>query len=201
MDKIERTTMNEEKAIVLDFLPQGKSSGFKSEPVAIVLGMGYFTMLEVVPKPGIDIKPLEEVYIGKETRDKIDHIKQRIPYEQLTTVAKAELEKAVEQVILANEKRFLQFFNSSGSISLKRHQLELLPGVGRQHLEDILRARQEKPFESLKEVEDRIRFLTSPLSILRRRILAELEGDQKHYLFVRPPQTEELDRKPQRFTR
>lgn len=193
--------MNEDKAIILDFLPQGKSSGFKSEPIAIVLGINFFTLLEVVPKPGVDLKPLEEVYIGRDSRDKIDHIKQRIPYEQLTNTAKSELERAVDHVIQLNEKKFLHFFNASGSISLKRHQLELLPGVGKQHLEDILKARQAKPFESLKDVEDRIRFLTSPLSIIRRRVMSELEGDQKHYLFVRPPQTEEPEERRTRYSR
>lgn len=192
--------MNEDKAIVLDFLPQGKSSGFKSEPTAIVLGTSFFTLLEVVPKAGVDLKPLEEVYIGKDSRDKIDHIKQRIPFEQLTSVAKSELERAVENAIKHNEAKFVSFFNISGSISLKRHQLELLPGVGKQHLDDILKARQVKPFESLKDVEERIRFLTSPTAILRRRIMSELEGDQKHYLFVRPPQVEDLERKT-RFAR
>lgn len=183
--------MNEERAIVLDYLPQGKSSSFKAEPIAIVLGTSFFTLLEVVPKAGVDLKPLEEVYIGRETREKIDHIKQRIPFEQLTMSAKNELDKAVEAVILKNEKRFVNFFNQSGSISLKRHQLELLPGVGRQHLEDILHQRQAKPFESLKEIEDRVRFLTAPLAILRRRVMSELEGDEKHYLFARPPQTDD----------
>jgi putative nucleotide binding protein len=192
--------MNEDKAIVLDFLPQGKSSGFKSEPTAIVLGTSFFTLLEVVPKAGVELKPLEEVYIGKESRDKIDHIKQRIPFEQLTSVAKSELERAVEHAITHNEAKFVSFFNISGSISLKRHQLELLPGVGKQHLDDILKQRQAKPFASLKDVEERIRFLTSPISILRRRILSELEGDQKHYLFVRPPQVDDPERKA-RFAR
>ncbi len=182
--------MNEEKAIVLDFLPHGKSSSFKAEPVAIVLGTSFFTLLEVVPKPGVELKPVEEVYIGKESRDKIDHIKQRIPFEQLTNNAKAELDKAIEKVVLINEKKFVQFFNASGPISLKRHQLELLPGVGKHHLEDILKERQVKPFESLEDVEKRSK-LANLLSLIRKHIFTELQGDQKHYLFVRPPQSED----------
>ncbi|MEK6821261.1 MAG: DUF655 domain-containing protein, partial [archaeon] len=180
-----------EKALILDYLPQGRSSGFKNEPTAFVLGLSFFTLLEVAPKPGVALKPLEEVYIGKEARDKIDHIKQRVTYDNLTNTAKAELEKAVEHGIVLNEKKFLHFFNASGSVSLKRHQLELLPGVGKNHLDDILRARQEKPFESLKDIESRVRFLTSPVTVLRRRIVSELEGNEKHYLFARPPQAED----------
>lgn len=189
--------MNEDKGIVLDFLPHGKSSSFRAEPVAIILGASFFTLLEVVPKPGMDLKPLEEVYIGREARDKIDHIKQRIPFEQLTSNAKAELDKAIDKVIVQNEKRFVQFFNQSGPISLKRHQLELLPGIGKQHMEDILRERQAKPFESLEDIEKRVRFLTSPVAIIRRHVVNELEGDQKYYLFVRPPQVED-ERRPAR---
>ena len=192
--------MNEDHAIVLDFLPQGKSSSFKPEPLAIVVGMLHFTLLEVVPKQGVELKPLEEVYIGKESRDKGDHIKRRVNYDDLTASAKEELEKVVEKIILVNEKKFVQFFNAAGSISLKRHQLELLPGIGKQHLEDILRERQQKPFESLKDIESRVKFLTSPLAILRRHILNELEGQEKYYLFARPPQVEEPER-TRRFTR
>lgn len=192
--------MNEEKALVLDFLPNGKSSSFKSEPLAIVMGTAFFTLLEVVPKPSVELKPMEEVYIGKESREKIDHIKQRVTYDNLTNNAKSELEKAVEKVVEINEKRFVQFFNQSGSISLKRHQLELLPGVGKQHMEDILRERAVKPFESFKDIEARVKFLTSPLAIFRRHILSEIEGEQKHYLFVRPPQVED-EFKRKRFTR
>ncbi len=192
--------MNEEKALVLDFLPHGKSSSFKDEPLAIVLGTSYFTLLEVVPKPSTELRPMEEVYIGKESRDKIDHIKQRVTYENLTNNAKSELEKAVEKIVEQSEKRFIQFFNTAGSISLKRHQLELLPGVGKQHMEDILRERTLKTFDSFKELESRIKFLTSPIAILRRHILNELEGAQKHYLFVRPPQTED-EFKRKRFSR
>ena len=183
--------MNEDKAIVLDFLPQGKSSSFKPEPLAIVVGTSHFTLLEVVPKPNVELKPLEEVYIGKDAREKVDHIKRRINYDDLTGNAKEELERIIEKIILDNEKKYVNFFNTAGSISLKRHQLELLPGIGKQHLEDILRERQQKPFESLKDIESRVKFLTSPLAILRRHILNELEGNEKYYLFARPPQTDE----------
>ncbi|MDP2666558.1 MAG: DUF655 domain-containing protein [Candidatus Diapherotrites archaeon] len=190
--------MNEERAIILDFLPHGKSSSFKSEPLALVVGTAFFTLLEVVPKPNTELKPLEEAYIGKEARDKIDHIKQRTTYDNLTSNARAELDKAIDKIIGMNETKFLQFFNSAGPISLKRHRLELLPGVGKHHMELILRERTTKLFDSFTELESRIKFPTSVTSILRRRILNELEGKEKHFLFVRPPQIED-ERHVRRF--
>lgn len=188
--------MNEERAIVLDYLSHGKSSSFKSEPLAFVLGTAFFTLLEVVPKPNADLKPLEEVYIGKDSREKIDHIKQRTTFDNLTSNARAELDKAIDKVIQSNPEKFLQFFNASGPISLKRHRLELLPGVGRHHMELILQQRTTQPFTSFEDLESRVKFLTSVTSILRKRILNELEGKEKHYLFVRPPQVEDELRRP-----
>ena len=187
--------MNEEHAIVLDFLPQGKSSSFKSEPVGIAIGTGFFTLLELVPKADVELKPMEKVYIGKDIREKIDHIKQRINFDDLTSSSQNELEKAIDQIIKENEKKFVQFFNKAGPISLKRHQLELLPSIGKNHLEELIQARTQKPFETLQEIDDRVKFISNPLNIIRRRVLGELEGKDKYYLFVRPPQVEDKQRR------
>ncbi|MEM4326760.1 MAG: DUF655 domain-containing protein, partial [Candidatus Diapherotrites archaeon] len=146
----------EDYALVLDFLPKGRSTDYKSEPICIVLGKNFFTLLEVVPKPNIDLKPQEEVYIGKEQRDKIDFIKRRINYKDLTTNAINELESAIEKVVAEREQFFVNFFNKSTAISLKRHQLELLPGLGKKHLSDILSERQKMPFSSFADINQRV---------------------------------------------
>ena len=112
--------MVEEKALVLDYLARGKSSSFKTEPLAQLMGTEYFTLLEVTPKPDADLKALEEVYVGKEDRPKIDFIKRRIAYKDLTNNSLAELEETVEKIIHSNEKKFVDFYNNSRSITLKR---------------------------------------------------------------------------------
>ena len=88
---------NEEYALVLDYLPKGKSSSFKTEPVAQVVGTEFFTLLEVVPKK--ELKALEKIYVGKEVRQHIEYIKKRITYSELTSNSVAELEKAIEKII------------------------------------------------------------------------------------------------------
>src|SRR3989338_9026956 len=105
---------NEEYAIVLDYLAKGKSSSFRSEPIAQVIGTNFFTLLEVVPKE--EVKALEKVYVGKEKRDKILQIKKRINFNELTSTAVAEIEKAIEKIIIEDEPRFVKFFNTAGSI-------------------------------------------------------------------------------------
>jgi len=177
---------NEEYAIVLDYLAKGRSSSFRPEPLAQVLGISFFTLLEVVPKE--ELKPLEKVYVGRDKRDKILQIKRRVEFGALTSTAVAELDKSIEKVILEDEPRFVKFFNTAGSITIKRHQLELLPGLGKKHMVEILAERSKKPFESLKELSERVPLMTDPLKTLVKRIIEELRGDDpKHFIFSRPP--------------
>ncbi len=177
---------NEEQALVLDYLPKGRPNSFKPEPIAQVIGKQFFSLLEVVPKA--ELKVMETVYVGKEERDKIEFIKRRINYEQLTSTAVAELDKAVEKIVLEDAQRFLDFFNNAAPITLRRHQLELLPGMGKKHMQDIIKARTQKPFDSFEDISERVKLLPAPLKTITKRIRLELEDDSlNHYLFARPP--------------
>ena len=177
---------NEEYAIVLDYLPRGKSSSVKTEPVAQVLGIEFFSLLEVVPKR--ELKIGSKVYIGKETREDIELIKRRIAYKELTSTAAGEIEKAVELVVKENVERFVGFLNHSPAITLRRHQLELIPGVGKKHVFLILDERQKKPFSSFMEFEERVPGVGNLQKAFVRRVLTELEDEtEKHHLFTRGP--------------
>ena len=63
---------------------------FKKEPLVQAVGTDQFKLLELVPK-GTDILTGETVYIGDKERDKIERVKRRIGYEDLTQTAKLEL--------------------------------------------------------------------------------------------------------------
>ncbi len=181
---------NEENAIVLDYLPTGKSSNFKAEPLAQVLGIEFFTLLEVIPSNSL--KVLQKVYIGKDKRDEIQFIKKRVSFDELTNTAVSEIEKAIELIVKENSGKFLDFFNKSGSLSLRMHQLELLPGLGKKHLFEMLKERETKPFESFKEITERVNLMPDPAKLIVKRVILELEDDKlKYYVFVRPPAKEE----------
>lgn len=179
---------NEEQAIVLDFLPHGRSSGFKAEPYAIVLGTSFFTLLEVVPKVGVALKIMDSVYVGQGDRPHIELVRRRIDYKDLTNTAQGELEKGIEKIVNDHPERFLQFFNRSQPISLKRHRLELLPGMGKKHFLEVLKERETQPFSSLDDIRKRLPNMANPVAMIVKRVMEELEGDaEKHYLFTRPP--------------
>lgn len=190
----------EEKALVLDYLARGRSSDIKTEPIAQLIGEEYFTLLEVVPKSGIDFKALEQVYVGKEERDKIDFIKKRISFKDLTNTALSELDNAVERIVKENEKKFVDFYNQSRSITIKRHQIELLPGMGKKHMLQIIQEREKNSFESFESLKQRVKSVPDPVHSIVKRIVEELEGiDVKYYLFVRPPSREKEFRPRRRF--
>lgn len=175
----------EEYAIVLDYLPTGKSYSPNPEPLVQLLGESKFTLLEAVPKVR-DIKVRERVYLGKGERDKIALIKSRIAYSELTEVAKSELPVAVYDMIKGNEAKFVALFNSASPLNIRMHSLELLPGVGKKHLKSILAAREEKPFESFADISARVPLLQDPVKLLTERVISELKGESRFYVLTRP---------------
>lgn len=174
----------EEYAIVLDFLQHGKPFSGSNTPIAQVIGEDYFTLLELVPKQAVFLKAGDKVYVGADKRDKIHHIRGRINYYDLTNTAKKVLEDVVSKKIKEAEQRFIAFFNTTGSISTRLHSLELLPGVGKKHMWQLLKAREEKKFESFEDIKERVELIPDPEKAIIKRIILELEGHDKYRLFV-----------------
>jgi putative nucleotide binding protein len=187
----------EDYAIILDFLPLGYVKGdvhsFKKKPVAQAIGLEEFTLLELTPKEKVNLDIHEKVYIGAGKRDKIARVNRRLKHDKLTSTAKLELNYVVEEIIKEKEDKFVQFFNEAGPISTRLHQIELLPGIGKKHMWDILKARKEKEFESYQDIKNRVPMLADPVKLISKRILLELEGSsdrkgkRKYILFTRPP--------------
>ncbi len=179
--------VREEYAIVLDFLPNGYPFDTRpmhqKTPIAQALGKEHFILLELVPKKGIFLQPYEEVYVGEGKRDKIHHVIGKIPIEKLTETAKVELTFGVKDIVEKNEKRFVNFFNTAQPINTRRHQLELLPGIGKKHMWEIIEVRKEKPFESFEDIKNRIRLIPDPKNLIIKKILADIKGEDKHKLF------------------
>jgi putative nucleotide binding protein len=157
------------------------------EPIAQILGDTFFTLLEVVPLKDATFQPQEKVYIGKGERDKVERIKRRIGYEELTAAAKAELPKAVETLIEESPERFVEFFNRAGPLTTRFHQLELIPGVGKKLMWAILEEKKKGPFSDFADLERRVKGLTNPKSLIAKRIEMEIQGLDKYNIFVRPP--------------
>ena len=175
----------EEHAIVLEYLPNGYPLEKKMMPIAQAIGEINLTLLELVPRRGVQLEIGEKVYIGEGKRDKIYYILGRLQKDKLTEAAKNQLEDFIKKVVKEGEKRFIDFFNKSEAINKRIHQIELLPGFGKKHMQEILKQRKEKLFESFEEIKKRIANLPDPEKAVEKRILQELTEDERYHLFVR----------------
>ena len=180
----------EEYAYILDYLPQGLPGGgfTKKEPVCYALGDEEFKLFELVPRANAVINIGDRVFIGKDTaevkRDAIDHVKRRINFKDLNNNAAAELEYAVTDIVMANQPRFIRFFNEAEAISMRKHLLEELPGLGKKSMTTILEERKKEPFKDFNDLSERTG-IKNPEKLIANRICLEIEDpDSKRYLFV-----------------
>lgn len=178
----------EEYAIILDYLPNGyhfdnRPSHIKT-PIVQTIGTKRFTILELVPKKGVSVVPNEMIYIGEGKRDKIHHILGKLPINKLTGTARKELEFVIADIIDKDETEYVNFFNSSMPLSTRMHQLELLPGLGKKHMWQIIEERRGEKFKSFEDIKKRVKLLPDPKKTIVRRIILELEGNEKYKLFV-----------------
>lgn len=183
---MEQITEKEEKAVVLDYLEHGYpfEQGTMKIPIVQALGMEHLTLLELIPKKGVFLQPHQQVYIGEGKRDEIHHIKGKIPAEKLTSTARNELKHVIGEIVKNDETKFVQFFNTAQPLSMRMHQLELLPGVGKKHMWEVINARKVKPFESFEDIKERVKLLPDPMNLIVKRIISEIEGKEKYRIFA-----------------
>lgn len=178
----------EEYAVVLDFLPNGypfdpRPSHIKT-PVVQALGKKRFTLLELCPKKGIFLQPNAEVYIGEGKREEIHHILGRLQYDKITNTGLSTLEFLLKDLVRARETEFVEFFNKAQPITIRMHQLELLPGFGKKHMNAIIEEREKSPFVSFQDLKNRVNLMPDPEKTIMRRIMLEMEGKEKHRVFT-----------------
>ncbi len=185
---MEKNKSREEYAVVLDYLPNGYPFDnrpiHQKTPVVQVIGTENFTLLEVSPKKGVFFQPLDTIYIGTGKRDKVHHIIGKLPMDKLTGTARQELDFVIADILKKNEKKFVDFFNNSRPLSTRMHQLELLPGVGKKHMWQIIEEKENEPFKNFEDMKKRVKLLPNPEKTVIRRIHKELQGDEKYRLFV-----------------
>ncbi len=174
-------------AVVLDVLPHGRSGDdrpqYQKEPLAYALDTERFELYELVlgDSGAISIADYIDIY----DTEQIQRVSE-IAYEDLPGGASSELEYVIDDLVTENEQQFVDVYNEAQPITLRLHQLNLLPGIGKKLRNDILDERKRKPFESFSELESRISGLHNPKEVLVERIIEEIrEDDLKYRMFVR----------------
>jgi len=179
----------EEHAYVLDYLAHGRPQArpsYRAGALVQLVGEEFFTLLEATLREGLVMKPGDRVYVGKDSRQEITYIIGRISYDELTSAAKTELPSVLEKIVLNREVWFINFFNAAQAITPRMHAIELIPGIGKKYMWQIINERDRTPFQNFLDLQQRAN-IPSPAKLVTKRILEELSGESKYRLFTRAP--------------
>ncbi len=184
----EGSAASERVAVILDYLPRGRADDdrpqYQKEPLAHAIDDDTFQLYELVLSEDYDVSIGDEVDV-EPAASGIEEVRS-IGFSDLSGGAKSELEYVVRDLVEADIDRYVEFYNEAGPITLRLHQLNLLPGIGDKLRDNILDARDRNPFDSLENLEDRIPGLHDPKSIVVERIVEEIQDeDVKYKLFAR----------------
>ncbi len=180
-----------DEAVVLDFLAHGRSDDdrpqYQKDPLAYALGVEDFHLYEctVDREATVGIGDHLAVAPPDHRSPGVESVRS-VEYGDLSGGAQSELEYVVEDVVEAQEDRFVEFYTEAQPVTLRLHQLNLLPGIGDKLQESILDERRRGPFESFADIEERVDGLHDAKQVIVDRIMEELtEDDLKYRVFAR----------------
>ena len=188
-------TTDERRAVVLDHLPNGRPDDdrpqYERPAFAYAVGEDDFRLFEFELADGVDVGIGDRLVVRPaEARTAVDRFRE-VTHGDLSNAARSELEYVAEEIVDREAEQFVDFYATSEPLSLRLHQLDLLPGVGDTIRNNVLDARKRGPFESFDDVADRVSGLHDPRGVVVERILTELSDDDlKYRLFVRPGRQE-----------
>jgi putative nucleotide binding protein len=181
------------RAVVLDFLAHGRAEDdrpqYEKEPIVYALDREDFSLYEAILSEDADVSIGDTVPMDR-SDERFERVG-TVEYEDLPGGAQSELDYAVEDIVDAEEQRFVDFYNDAQPITLRLHQLNLLPGIGKKLRNAILDERKRGPFESFEDLEERVSGLHNPREVVVERILEEIqEDDLKYRTFARRDENE-----------
>jgi len=92
--------------------------------------------------------------------------------------------EVISEITKEREKEFVEFFNKAEAINKRIHQIELIPGMGKKHMQEIIKERENKEFESFEDMKTRVSNLPDPEKAVEKRIFQEITQMERYNLFV-----------------
>ncbi|PSP37451.1 DUF655 domain-containing protein [Halobacteriales archaeon SW_8_65_20] len=176
--------------VTLDVLPNGPSSDTRppsqATPIAYALDVDEFRLYELTLTDDAHVLVGNRFTLAPaDEQSEAVARSRRIEYGDLSGAAQSELEYAIEDLVETDEARFVDYYNEAQPITIRLHQLNLFPGIGKKLRNDILDERKREPFESFEEVSDRVSGLHDPKQTIVDRIAEEIrEDDLKYRIFA-----------------
>ena len=138
---------------------------------ARIVGTSHFQLVDFELNPDADVRVQEKIFIGK-GNETIKQERSQLSYDDLNKDEEFELEKAVHSIVIANEPKYIKFFNDQ---SKDASQLHLLDGISRKLGSKILTEKElNGDFESFEDIDERIKFIDSSKDLIVKRVLYEI---------------------------
>lgn len=188
--ELERTkkTEQEPNGLIIelyeDFLPAGVKTKEYSQrfQVITVVGTEKFSILRIFLKKNLNTIALGDNVNLDEMKDNFQHVK-KLRSTDWTLTLKDEIIDAIEKIVKLEEVKFVDFFNHAHLITNRLHQLKILPTIGEKRVVQILKIRDQQEFLSYEDIEERIGL--NPIEMVTKRVMEELEEEQKYVLFTK----------------
>ena len=144
---------------------------------ARIITANYFQLVEFELNLDANVKVQDKIFIGRDS-DIVKQERSQLSYDDLNKNEEFEVEKAVYSIVIANEPKYVNFFNRQ---SKEASQLHLLgDDLSRKLGSKILAEKEENgDFESFEDIDKRIRFIESSRDLVVGRVLYELIEEPK----------------------
>lgn len=139
--------------------------------MGVVMGTEKFTLKRIELNEDVRLKPHDKIIITKDSEE-VKKANQKLSYDDLSNEEQIEAEKAIHSIVIANENKYVGFFNKQ---SKDGSQLHLLDGISRKNSMKIIEEKElNGDFESFEDIDNRISFIDDSEELIAKRVLYEL---------------------------
>ena len=139
--------------------------------MGVVMGTEKFTLKRIELNEDVRLKPQDKILITKDSEE-LKKTDQKLSYDDLSNEEQIEAEKAIHSIVIANENKYVRFFNKQ---SKDGTQLHLLEGISRKNSMKIIEEKElNGDFESFEDIDNRISFIDDSEDLIAKRVLYEL---------------------------
>ena len=160
----------------------------EDKKTARIIGYDNFVLMDLDLNDDVDVKVQDKIPLGKDS-EFIKQERAHLSYDDLNKNEEFEVEKAVHSIVIANEPKYVKFFNDQ---SKEASQLHFLDPINRKKGSKIIAEKElNGDFESFEDIDNRVSFIESSKDLIVNRVLYELielpkiKKGRPLYLFTR----------------
>ena len=160
----------------------------EDKKTARIIGYDNFVLMDLDLNDDVDVKVQDKIPLGKDS-EFVKQERAHLSYDDLNKNEEFEVEKAVHSIVIANEPKYVKFFNDQ---SKEASQLHFLDPINRKKGSKIIAEKElNGDFESFEDIDNRVSFIESSKDLIVNRVLyvlielPKIKKGRPLYLFTR----------------